>query len=90
MILRRALEIAQANKSIGGVLLTLKLFLKIALALGIQLRHGNMPAPDKKDGQQLIASIVKPCLQDHELKSFMFEVLGKSLMSGMREAHDAT
>ena len=50
MILRRALEIAQANKSIGGVLLTLKLFLKIALALGIQLRHGNMPAPDKRDG----------------------------------------
>jgi hypothetical protein len=89
-MLRRALEIGQANKSIGGVLLTLKLFLKIALNLGIQLRYQNMQAQEKREGQDLIANIVKPCLQDHELKTFIFEALGKSLMSGMRDAHDAT
>lgn len=79
--MRRALEIAQAARNINGVLEALKLLLKRSFKLAHELKYEKARLKPKEldDRKVIFDSIVKPMLQDNELKKFIFHDLGKSL-----------
>lgn len=87
MTLRRSLEIAQANKNIHGVLETIRKLIKGSLEVAIALKYRKQSlAPNElKEKQTIIQGIVKPILQDPELKKYIYKDLGQSVLSGLRE-----
>ena len=83
--MRRALEIAQAGRNINGVLEAFKMLLKRSFRLAHELKYdkGRLTSAELDNRKHIFENIVKPMLQDHELKKFIFHDLGKSLYQGM-------
>lgn len=75
---RRSLEIAQANKNINGVLEAFKKLVQGSLQLAITLRYKKsaLDEQDLQEHQSIMSNVVKPILQDQELKRFIFTDLG--------------
>ena len=87
MTFRRSLEIAQANKNIHGVLETIRKLIKgsLEVAIALKYRKQSLTPNDLKEKQTIIQNIVKPILQDPELKKYIYKDLGQSVLSGLRE-----
>lgn len=88
MALRRSLEIAQVNKNINGVLEAFRKLIKGSLELAVKLKYSkaSLAPQELKEHQSIIQNIVKPILQDQELKKYIFKDLGQSLLSGLRDS----